>query len=575
MSFPRRLYLPFCALWVFGFALLALSRANAQACNPTARLEASLGSQRGGFDALMLGTPAAAPATPTVQSLRDKFLAQTKVTLEDQGAEKNVFRFSFLFPTKATAELTITIQPNQFYTPTAQELKAGGKGERVYGMKTTRAANGSSYTASFFVPYSSLSPDLVQKIRGLAAGTAPTGDLTDAPHLLLAGYSRAVRDVTGSGIQETGGAPGSNGLGEEEGASATANFVWGAQTVGESYDDIEKWSNAAGGESEAAEAFGATGPLLTGTANFIEAWMLGDADDILLADIAAWKYCAHNMDSLDVNPPSGPNQLSPSELDKLQTQVDQLADLAPYYVSDQFVWSMLSEANSYTWPFSGFFEEPIAEKKQAASDELASLISDLRNHLQPYCKSVWYGNFHITERYALGGQTYDTTGNLYFSVNVPFLKGKIENAHVTHSLLVPRAQQCFGQGTYSAILSGGGLLPMISRAAGANPSSAPVIPFTSQTVNPSPENHPFQCSIYSAGEWVNQAEPWPNETWNLTILIGGDFQSTEYDLPLAPNAFAVAPPVPNGVPASAAAAATNQGIPDMTGHVKITVKRLK
>ena len=575
MSFPRRLYLPFCALWVLGFALLALSRANAQACNPTARLDASLGNQREGLDALILGAPAAAPAAPKAQTLRDKFLAQTTVTLEDQGAEKNIFRFSFLFPTKATAELTITIQPNQLYTPTAQELKAGGKGERVYGMKTTSAANGSSYTVSFFVPYSSLSPDLVQKIRGLAAGAAPTGDRTDAPHLLLAGYSRAVRNVTGSGIQETGGAPGSNGLGEEEGASATANFVWGAQTVGESYDDMANWLKAAGGETEAAEVLGVLGTSLTGIGNAIEAWELGEADDILLAEIAAWKYCAHNMDSLKVNPPSGPDQLSPSELDNLQTQVDQLADLAPSDVRDQFVWSMLSEANSKTWPFSGLFEEPIAAKKQAASDELASLLSDIRSHLQPYCKSVWYGNFQITETLTSSHQTYDTTGNLYFSINYVYLNGKIENAHVTHSLLDPTAQKCLGQGTYSAILAGGGFSAMIPTAAGVNRSYVPVVAFTSQTIEPSPPNHDMQCSILSAGEWVNQTMPWPNETWDLTILVGGDFQSTEYDLPLAPDAFAGPPPVPKGVPAGAAAAAKNQGIPDITGHVSIKVKRLK
>jgi hypothetical protein len=574
MSFPRRLYLPFCALWVLGFALLALSRANAQACDPTARLDASLANQRGGLDALMLGTPAAAPAAAKAQSLRDKFLAQTKVTLEDQGAEKNVFRFSFLFPTKATAELTITIQANQLYTPTPQESKAGGKGERVYGMKTTRAADGSSYTASFFVPYSSLSPDLVKKIRGLAAGPAPTGDLTDAPHLLLAGYSPAVRNAAGSGIQEVGGALGSNSQGGEEGASATANFVWGAQTVGESYDDIEKWSKAAGRESEAAEALGVTGQLLTGTGNVIEAWMLGEVDSILLAEIAAWQYCAHNMDSLDVNPPGGADHLSPGELDNLQTQVDILANLAPRSVGDQFVWSMLSEANSYTWPFSGLFEEAIASKKQAASQELASLLSDIRNHLLPYCKSVWYGNFHITRTHALAGQTYDTTGDLYFSVNVPFLKGKIENAHVKHSLLASD-QKCFGEGTFSATLSGGGLFPMLPTAAGTNRSYVPVVAFTSQTIEPSPPNHDMQCSILSAGEWVNQTMPWPNETWDLTILVGGDFQSTEYDLPLAPDAFAGPPPVPKGVPAGAAAAAKNQGIPDITGHVSIKVKRLK
>jgi hypothetical protein len=78
-------------------------------------------------------------------------------------------RLLFTFSDGATAEENITLQPDQPYSPSPVEFAAAAmNGSQVYNVKFSSAADGADklqLTLQYWVPYTSLSPDVQQAIR--------------------------------------------------------------------------------------------------------------------------------------------------------------------------------------------------------------------------------------------------------------------------------------------------------------------------------------------------------------------------------------------------------------------------
>lgn len=85
------------------------------------------------------------------------------------GQNKNSAHLLFTFSDGATAEENITLQPDQPYSPSPVELAAAAmNGSQVYNVKFSAAADGTDklqITLQYWVPYTSLSPDIQQAIR--------------------------------------------------------------------------------------------------------------------------------------------------------------------------------------------------------------------------------------------------------------------------------------------------------------------------------------------------------------------------------------------------------------------------
>ncbi len=76
------------------------------------------------------------------------------------------------FPDGLTADETITLQPNQQYTPTAEEMaRAGQSGNQIYNVKFSAVPDGDKLrlTLQYFVPWDALSPEVRQAIQSQTA----------------------------------------------------------------------------------------------------------------------------------------------------------------------------------------------------------------------------------------------------------------------------------------------------------------------------------------------------------------------------------------------------------------------
>ena len=92
-------------------------------------------------------------------SARAQVVSQTKTSAQ----------FQFTFSDGATAEETISLQPDQQYSPTTEDLaKAATSRSQVYNVKFTAAPDGADklhLNLQYFVPYTSLSPDVQHAIQ--------------------------------------------------------------------------------------------------------------------------------------------------------------------------------------------------------------------------------------------------------------------------------------------------------------------------------------------------------------------------------------------------------------------------
>jgi len=102
-----------------------------------------------------------------LDSVAASYLAGTKIQIV--GHSKTSAHLGFTFPDGLTGDETITLQPDQQYTPTPQEmLKLAQTGIQLYNVKFAATPNGADslqLTLQYFVPYSSLAPDVQQAIQ--------------------------------------------------------------------------------------------------------------------------------------------------------------------------------------------------------------------------------------------------------------------------------------------------------------------------------------------------------------------------------------------------------------------------
>ena len=124
-----------------------------------------------------IGEPSRNPVIdPSVKMLMTKFAINQQGAVYLAGAKTQVVsqsttsaQLAITFPDGATADETITIQPDQKYTPTPAELEhAAQTGPQVYNVRFSSAPDGpdkTRITLQYFVPYSSVPEDLQQKIR--------------------------------------------------------------------------------------------------------------------------------------------------------------------------------------------------------------------------------------------------------------------------------------------------------------------------------------------------------------------------------------------------------------------------
>jgi len=98
------------------------------------------------------------------------YLAKAKVQVLSES--KNSVQLTFTFPDGATADETVTIQPNLQYTPTPEELaRAAQTGVQAFNVQLSVTPDGPDrmqITLQYFVPNSSLPPDLQQAVQAPA-----------------------------------------------------------------------------------------------------------------------------------------------------------------------------------------------------------------------------------------------------------------------------------------------------------------------------------------------------------------------------------------------------------------------
>lgn len=345
--------------------------------------------------------PASSQAT-TTSSLADSFFAQTKATSLNQNASGSTltYHYSLAFPTNATADLLVTLQVNQSYTPTAEDLNASATGPNVYGLtfSNTPSSNGSanSATLNFFVPYSSLSPDVVKQLQALANGSAGAGQARTGSRLLNVGYLYG-----GATTGQPAGPQDSNSQGEQ----------------GVSVSEAAKWFNSALTDVEAfMEGLLGENPLegideiVSLPLDINEALTLNADDTALLGLMNEYQYCAHNSSVLypqGVTPQLADPQVNANAADQI------LADTRDH-IGAQFVIKMADVAVDNP-VVKGIFS--IVGLTETASDMAKE---DLNNDLQrmqqllPYCRGMWYGSYQTT--FTSGDLTVTDSGVLRFSV---------------------------------------------------------------------------------------------------------------------------------------------------------------
>lgn len=119
--------------------------------------------------------PRTVSTDPVINTLMARFNLDAKAAAYVSGVHTQVISQSatsahlvLTFSDGLTADETITLQPNQQYTPTAEEIaKAAQSGNQVYNVKFSATPDGDKLRLDlqYFVPYEALPPDLRQAIQ--------------------------------------------------------------------------------------------------------------------------------------------------------------------------------------------------------------------------------------------------------------------------------------------------------------------------------------------------------------------------------------------------------------------------
>ncbi len=390
--------------------------------------------------------------TPSATSLSQQLLAKTKVQQESQGTATNTHRYSFLFPTKDTAEIALTMQPNQFYKPTPQESKASGAGARIYGLKTTKDSKTNSYTINFFVPYSSLPPNVVQQLRAMGQSPAVLRASTHAPRLLPAAYrSGAGLEPGQMGAQESGsGTLGPPPLGPEPSGEGEegVSFSQVLSFADTSIQALLAWMDQQGIQDPALENLGEG---VSDASAVFEAAALNDTAASMITELNAWTYCADNPSV------QNPVPLAGGTPGLYQSRADQTALSIKTNVAVQFLGIMDKLLiSSQVGPEANVLlslVDPFAVMTKKLEELDAEELATLKHMLSTYCSGTWYGSFQVSGTEPMG-TTYSDTGTIHFSVSNGQASGTIEGSY-DFAQVYPNIENCTGQVSYQGTLKGG------------------------------------------------------------------------------------------------------------------------
>ena len=390
--------------------------------------------------------PRAGVATPSVDQRRalraaakERFLSQTTARLQSADTVNNVYHYVVTFPTKTktTANLTITLQLNQSYRPTAKDLRRSGSGIELYGGSSSSNAASRSTTVRFFVPYRSLPPDVVKRLHA-SLPTAPASDATGAitPWMSYRYFSVAYQ---GDGQE---GAPAS-------GATELRGF-WGSFLVELLQQETEpavaqSLQNGVSEIPEAGETF--TGGFFSGI-DLIEAGMLGEEDDALLAQIMAYVDCVDNPSPQGLQNPTGPDQGDQYGSDAKEAVALQFALL----MAKVAVPLATTEVSAGLGVLGGsFFAGAAAKASEYLAQDLQETLQNLQS-LAPKCQpTLWEGVYKMSGTGASAtGLTYTNQGTLQFSVAGGKIKGTMNGTYKNYAQML----NCSGETSFTGLLTG-------------------------------------------------------------------------------------------------------------------------
>jgi|SRR5580658_6747643 hypothetical protein len=396
--------------------------------------------------------PSAAPrsgvATPAVNqqaasggAVTERFLSQTTARLQSADTVNNVYHYVVAFPTKTTSNFTITLQPNQSYRPSAKDLKRHSAGVNLYGVTFNKNAANHSATVKFFIPYSSLPPDVVRRLRALPS-KASTRDAPKASPQLVSYQYRPV-GYQGGGQQSAPVSGGAEELGVlttlfnqmvESGAVDPQVADWIAEAFPE---------NPEAGEN-AIEAYSALKDIN-------EALTLNQEDSEILAEVMALENCARNM----------PNGLP--NMPEFQAEIDQLGSEAREDVEMQFL-ALMAKVTGGLLPapqstgmgiLQGGPIDAVANGFAAiAKQELEADLKTLRSEVPSCVADSWWGDFEMTNTiFGEKGVVVSTTsesGTMNFTVTAGAIKGTVDGMFKTRYFF----GWCIAEDAFTGQLSG-------------------------------------------------------------------------------------------------------------------------
>lgn len=330
---------------------------------------------------LLLGFASFAPLNAAQQNstTTNQFLSQTKIALVNQTAVGDTYsyKYSLAFPTKTTGTFVITVQLNQRYVPTAQDLKSSNPTFRIYGLAFTSSMKPPQNSASlkFFVPYSSLPPEVVKKLQALAR---PSALPSVRPQIVAVRYSIGGQDNQGG--SEPAGLEGAWLAFEQTIAQA------GAEQAEEQLNEL------LGAEGEGTG--GALSELAFSGMDMNEILSLNAEDADLLAQEIAYLDCA--------NDPAVFSPLKSPDNEQNQNQAQSIYIGTEVDVGAQFVNAMASKItgliDSSEAPLLLLNKASAAGGFNVIGQKFVQLLNaDLQGiqQLYPMCKGSWYGSYQI------------------------------------------------------------------------------------------------------------------------------------------------------------------------------------
>jgi len=277
------------------------------------------------------------------------------------------------FPDKLTVDEAATVAADPDYTPGASDLDlAAGTGAKVHGPRVTLAkrsdGQGWTYTLRYHVPYGSLPPALLEKIRPGSGRTASVSDL----FLGLIPEARA-QEAPAQGKEQAG----------EAAISIVANFLaeayknvdWSKVT---SYSQLAEESEVEAFETEGVRSLGADVPL-----------SLIDAGEDYV-QLKGWLNQVSSVEDCARNPTNALTQKASNDPNYQHEVIDQVNE-AWRDVFSTLVPSLASDAAGYLGHFLPFGVGAVAglvfSTQDAAVSEYANArIADATKNVVP-CRS--------------------------------------------------------------------------------------------------------------------------------------------------------------------------------------------